>query len=364
MRPVAASDYNAFSGRIVVDWVRVMPYGAASGSFVSRVFNAGLKVAWTGVQWTSATPEGSSVAITVCTSDTLTPGGALADPACSAPFSTSPQSLSTQSRYVQYRADLVTSDPGHATPELSDIRVIGSLPPAAPPVTPHIEWPAPAAIIYGTPLGAAQLNATTNLPAEAGTLEYAPPSGTILTAGPHTLSVTFTSADTTRWATATASVSITVGQVTPAIAWSAPAAISYGTALSAIQLNATANVPGTFVYTPAAGTVLLPGASQPLSVAFTPNDAVNYSPAAASVAITVERATPAITWSAPAAITYGTALGAAQLNATASVPGTFAYLPPAGTVLSAGAAQTLSVTFTPTDTAHYAVATASVPITV
>jgi hypothetical protein len=40
------------------------------------------------------------------------------------------------------------------------------------------------------------------------------------------------------------------------------------------------------------------------------------------------------------------------LNATASVPGTFVYSPVAGTVLSAGI-QTLSVTFTPTDTTHY-----------
>jgi 2-keto-3-deoxy-6-phosphogluconate aldolase len=59
--------------------------------------------------------------------------------------------------------------------------------------------------------------------------------------------------------------------------------------------------------------------------------------------------TPVITWTTPAAIPYGTALSAAQLDATASVPGTFAYSPSAGTVLAAGA-QTLSVTFTPTDT--------------
>ncbi len=43
---------------------------------------------------------------------------------------------------------------------------------------------------------------------------------------------------------------------TPTLAWTDPAAITYGTALSATQLNATANVPGTFTYTPASGTVL------------------------------------------------------------------------------------------------------------
>src|ERR1700734_1550857 len=37
----------------------------------------------------------------------------------------------------------------------------------------------------------------------------------------------------------------------PIISWNAPGAISYGTALSNTQLSATANVPGTFAYTPA-----------------------------------------------------------------------------------------------------------------
>ena len=43
---------------------------------------------------------------------------------------------------------------------------------------------------------------------------------------------------------------------------------------------------------------------------------------------------------------------AAELDARANVPGTFAYSPPLGTVLGAGT-QTLSVTFTPTDTTDY-----------
>jgi len=51
------------------------------------------------------------------------------------------------------------------------------------------------------------------------------------------------------------------------------------------------------------------------------------------------------------------------LNATASVPGTFVYSPVSGTVLGAGS-QTLSVTFTPTDTTDYNAATATVTLTV
>jgi hypothetical protein len=78
---------------------------------------------------------------------------------------------------------------------------------------------------------------------------------------------------------------------------------------------------------------------------------------------------PTITWASPAAITYGTALSATQLNATASsctstgVAGTFVYNPALGTVLAAGT-QTVSVTFTPTDTTDYTTATASVSLPV
>jgi hypothetical protein len=72
---------------------------------------------------------------------------------------------------------------------------------------------------------------------------------------------------------------------------------------------------------------------------------------------------PTITWVPPAPITNPTPLSATQLDATANIPGAFVYTPPAGTVLVAGT-QTLSVAFTPTNTADYTNATASVSITV
>jgi Glycoside hydrolase family 44 len=79
--------------------------------------------------------------------------------------------------------------------------------------------------------------------------------------------------------------------------------------------------------------------------------------------------TPTITWSTPAAVLVGTALNSTQLNATAnfggtSVAGTFVYSPVAGTVMNTAGAQTLSVTFTPTDSAGYNSATGSVTLTV
>jgi len=225
--------------------------------------------------------------------------------------------------------------------------------------TPTITWGTPAVITYGTPLSATQLNATSTV---AGTFAYSPTAGTVLSAGQQTLTVTFTPTNTTDYTTATASVTLTVNKAEPVITWVVPKAITYGTALSATQLNATSTVAGTFKYSPASGTVLSAG-QQTLTVTFTPTNTTDYATASASVTLTVNKVTPTITWPTPKAITYGTALSATQLDATSTVAGSFAYLPAAGTVLSAGQ-QTLTVTFTPTNTTDYATATASVTLTV
>ena len=362
-----------------------------------------------------------------------------------------------------------------------------------------LTWATPAAITYGTTLNATQLDASSTLP---GTFVYTPAAGTVLNAGTQTLSVVFTPTDSTDYTSATATVTLvvnpkavsftvapvsfiyngsaqgptltpsptgatfgttgttsataagsysvtatatgnytgtsgatswTISKATPAgtLTWPTPAAITYGTALSGTQLDATSTLPGSFVYTPAAGAVLNAG-TQTLSVTFTPTDTTDYSSATATVSLVVNpepvtftvapvsfpyngssqgptitpstagapfgttgttsaipvgsysltanatgnftgtsgaitwaitKANPVITWATPAAITYGTALGATQLNATANVPGTFVYSPAAGAVLSAGA-QTLSVTYTPTDGTDYNPATQTVSLTV
>ena len=224
--------------------------------------------------------------------------------------------------------------------------------------TPTITWPTPAAIVYGTPLSATQLDATSSVP---GSFNYLTPAGTVPLAGTFTLSTTFTPTDTTNYATVTATVQLTVTKATPTISWVAPAAITYGTPLSGTQLNASSSTSGTFAYTPASGVVLGAG-PQTLSVTFTPLDPADYNTATASVQLTVNQATPTITWATPAAIPYGTPLSTTQLDASTPVQGTFAYTPALGTVLLPGA-QTLSATFTPVDL-NYKNATASVQLAV
>ncbi len=109
-------------------------------------------------------------------------------------------------------------------------------------------------------------------------------------------------------------------KVTPVVTWSDPAPIASGTPLSGTQLNATADVPGTFVYTPAAGTVLSAGLST-LSVTFTPDNTTLYETVTHTVSLEVfepvdvteliaDRASPVapgtvVTWTATA--TGGTA---------------------------------------------------------
>jgi serine protease AprX len=83
------------------------------------------------------------------------------------------------------------------------------------------------------------------------------------------------------------SQSFSIAKATPVLNWSNPANIILGTPLTDAQLNATASVPGTFVYTPAAGTVLPVGSSQALHVDFTPTDTTDYNNASADVAINV-----------------------------------------------------------------------------
>ena len=97
----------------------------------------------------------------------------------------------------------------------------------------------------------------------------------------------------------------TTSKKDPVLTWTDPADIGFGTLLRAVQLNATANVPGTFIYNPALGTKLPAGVNQDLNVDFTPADENNYNTASKTVKINV---TPGGTSNAifNPGMTYGT----------------------------------------------------------
>jgi hypothetical protein len=143
---------------------------------------------------------------------------------------------------------------------------------------PVITWTAPAAIVHGTPLSDAQLNGTANIP---GIFAYTPPAGTTLPVGAdQMLSVIFTPADASNYATAQAQVAITVIGAAP-VARSVVVNTQEGTARSGSLLASDADGVGvTFaiVTPPANGTLVLLDASTG-AFTYTPNTgAFGYDP--------------------------------------------------------------------------------------
>jgi hypothetical protein len=107
---------------------------------------------------------------------------------------------STNARTVRVVAD--DGDAGVSAPAAMTLNVTGLLD------VPGLVWTEPPPIVYGTPLGAAQLNATAGIP---GVFNYTPPAGTVLPAGSgHTLAVAFTPADTVNYRPTNASVTLNV----------------------------------------------------------------------------------------------------------------------------------------------------------
>ena len=147
--------------------------------------------------------------------------------------------------------------------------------------TPFIEWDGPDDdMTFGEAIGPDQLDATATVNGVTvpGTIVYTPGAGVVPPTGQNfALSLTFTPTDTTDYNTITAQQNVDVDPATPVITWPNPADIIDGAPLSSTQLDATANVSGTFVYSPAAGTVLSTGQHQSLGVVFTPDDVTDYN---------------------------------------------------------------------------------------
>ncbi len=103
MRPAISSFSNA---SISVDWIHVLPY-SASGTFTSRVFDAGVTKVWGAVTWNANLPAGTALNISVRTGNTATPDGTWSD---FTPVSSSGDEVGTNGRYIQYQASLSTTN--------------------------------------------------------------------------------------------------------------------------------------------------------------------------------------------------------------------------------------------------------------
>jgi Bacterial Ig-like domain (group 3) len=142
----------------------------------------------------------------------------------------------------------------------------------------------------------------------------------------YTGQITATVSSVTFSSDVTASDNVIYQQV-PSIAWTTPAPIVYGTPLSATQLDAASTVPGSFMYSPAIGTVLSVG-QQTVSVTFTPNNAMDYTTTTANVTLNVLPVTPAISLASsanPVFMTYAVSFTASLPAFASSQTGTMTF---------------------------------------
>jgi hypothetical protein len=160
--------------------------------------------------------------------------------------------------------------------------------------TPTVTWATPAAITYGTALSVTQLNATAST---LGTFAYIPAAGTVLTAGTHTLSVTFTPTDTTDYTTASATVNLTVTKAILAVTANDASKV-YGTANPAftpiysgfVNGDTSAVLTGSPSLTTTA-TAASPVGSYTITAAAGTLSAVNYSFTFVNGTLTITKAT-------------------------------------------------------------------------
>jgi hypothetical protein len=120
MRPLA-SDYNAGGGAVVIDWLRASPY-AATGTFTSRVLDAGQIANWNTATWASFLPASTGLTVSVRTGNTTVPDSTWTS---FSQVANSGATIGISSRYLQYRVDLTTGDPNE-TPVFQAMTIVYS----------------------------------------------------------------------------------------------------------------------------------------------------------------------------------------------------------------------------------------------
>jgi hypothetical protein len=123
--------------------------------------------------------------------------------------------------------------------------------------TPVLSWSEPAAITYGTPLGAAQLSATADLP---GIVTYDPPAGTLLSAGSHQLlTAVFTPSDTANFNTVSATTSVSVNKALALVTLAGLSQAYDGTPAAVAPHTVPANLKVSVEYDESAAEPVFPG---------------------------------------------------------------------------------------------------------
>jgi len=124
---------------------------------------------------------------------------------------------------------------------------------------------------------------TTNPAGLSVSVKYAGGSSAPVNSGTYGVVATITAKD---YEATEASGTIVINKINPILKWNKPAKIKQGTPVTSKQLNATANVKGTFTYTVDSGAVLAVGTYDAVAD-FAPEDAVNYNTARTQTVIEV-----------------------------------------------------------------------------
>ena len=294
-----------------------------SGNIVSSPKDAnqadGSTAGWGTISWTATTPAGTNVKFQAAAGNNASgPFSFVGPDGTSNTYFEQNASLAqfNGSRYLKYKAYLTTTNTA-VTPVLSDVTIcntntLAPLPATTLNVTPGTGTYGGTGTFKATLTSGGQPaagktvlfrlngvlfpnNTATTDAAGVATVENVSMAG--LNAGTYNNAVTATFVSDAQLAGSNGTNNLIVEKATPAVIWANPADIVYGTALDSTQLNAISPVPGSFVYTPAAGTVLNAGNNQTLSTAFTPADTANYNTVLKEVSINVLKATATITLS-------------------------------------------------------------------
>ncbi|WP_225307262.1 N,N-dimethylformamidase beta subunit family domain-containing protein [Adhaeribacter soli] len=126
---VGMSDFTVGGPSIALDWITASPY-ASSGSYTSRVYDGGSQKNWQEASWQAALPAGTAIQLFQRQGNTATPDGTWTA------FTAIPASgtnVGGTSRYIQYQADLTTSD-ASVSPVLEKVN-FGCASPTCPTLT-------------------------------------------------------------------------------------------------------------------------------------------------------------------------------------------------------------------------------------
>ncbi len=278
-----------------------MTSGAGSCSVIAnQAGNANYSAASAVTQTTSATPASQTITVTTPAPPTATNKSSftvVASAGTAITFGSSGSCTHSAGTYTINKTTgtcTVTMNAPASTNYLAAPTVTEQTTVAAP-IAPTVSFTgAPASAPYGssfTVVATTNASTTAAISASPATVCYIAGTTVTMINGTGTCTLTATWAADDVYSSAKATQKTVASKLSSGLNWATPAPITHGTLLSSTQLDATASVPGTFVYSPAAGTEpkvpVAPATCDTLKVTFTPTQSTYYAKETATVCLVV-----------------------------------------------------------------------------